>query len=238
MTHLAIWKHACVTGIVVLAITTSLSAQTMTLRVPAVAAASGATVDVPIEVAGASKVGALQFEIVYNPELLTAVTARAGALASNSLFDVKTDRPGRLDIGLITTDGVNGSGTLATASFKVTGRSGVTTSLTPGSARAWEGITHHEVLVTPVAGVLTITGAFPWHWILIAVAVVALLLAFILWRRSKRDEKSAPVTTAAAAPARAAPATPPSGGGSFCRHCGKPNPPDSKFCRSCGQPLD
>jgi len=238
MKRLTIRTHACIAGILALVSATSLSAQTMTLRVPAVTGAAGSTVEVPIEVAGASKVGALQFELVYNPQLLTAETAKAGALASNSLFDVKTDRPGRLFIALITTEGVNGTGTVATASFKITGMKGQSTSLAPGSAQAWEGITHHEVLVTPVAGMLTITGSFPWHWILIAVAVVALLLAFIIWRRSRRDEKSAPVTAAAAAPTRAAPPTPPSGGGNFCRHCGKPNPPDSRFCRSCGQPFD
>jgi hypothetical protein len=221
--------------VLALMLTASLSAQTMTLRVGALNAASGSTVNVPIDVAGASKVGALQFELLYNPELLTAETASAGALASNSLFDVKTDRPGRLFIALITTDGINGDGTVATASFKVTGMPGAMVSLTPDSALAWEGITHREVLVTPMAGVLTITGpGFPWLWILVALAVLLLLLlVFFFARRSRRDSKSAAAPTSAQAARSTSP-----GGGSFCPHCGKANPAESKFCGSCGKRFD
>jgi hypothetical protein len=174
------------------ALVASLYAAAMTLRLPTVEGASGATVDVAIDVAGAEKVGALQFEVVYDPAVLTAESARAGALATDALIEVKTDRPGRLFIALVTTNSINGSGTVAIASFRVIGAPGKSTTLEPAAAQAWEGITHREVLVTPAPGRLTVTERpFPWLWILIGVAVV-LLVAILLKRRSRTREAKSP----------------------------------------------
>ena len=168
-----------------LAVAASLSASTMTLRLPDTQAGTGSTVNVPIEVAGAEKVGALQFDVIYDSSVLTAEGAKAGPLAENALIEVKTDKPGRLFIALVTTDGINGSGTVATASFKVIGAPGKSTPLEPAAAQAWEGITHREVLITPQAGKLTVTEpAFPWLWIVIGLAVVILLI-LIAWRRRR-----------------------------------------------------
>ena len=159
------------------ALVASLSAATMTLRMPQVEGAAGSTVDVAIEVANAEKVGALQFEVVYDSSVLEAQSAKAGALASDSLIEVKTDKPGRLFIALVTTNGINGSGTVATASFRVIGEVGKTTSLEPAAAAAWEGITHREVLIAPVVGQMTVVGAtFRWWlWVVVAAGILALL---------------------------------------------------------------
>src|ERR1043165_4681165 len=235
MKPLTILKCLCAAGLLALALPLSLFAQTMTLRLSEAKGASGSTLEVPIDVAGASKVGALQFELVYNQAILAAESARAGALASDSLIEVRRDIPGRLFIALITTSGINGNGTVATASFRVTGMPGQSTSLTPDSGKAWEGITHHEVLITPVSGVLTVTGpAFPWLWIVIALAILLILLIIFIVAKKSRRKPTATEAPASAAPASAAP----TGRGNFCRNCGNANPPGTRFCRNCGQPFD
>jgi len=182
-------KNRALSCLVVLGLTTvafavSVRAATMTLKLPQMEGATGSTVDVPIDVAGAEKVGALQFEIVYDSTVLEAEGATAGSLASDSLVEVKTDKPGRLFIALVTTNSINGSGTVATARFNVIGEVGKTTTLEPAAAAAWEGINHREVLITPVVGQITVTGAATkwWLWVAIAVGILA-LLALVVRRR-------------------------------------------------------
>ena len=92
-----------VLGLLTVACVVSLSAAAMTLKLPQMEGAAGSTVEVPIDVAGAEKVGALQFEIVYDSTVLEAQGAKAGSLASDSLVEAKTDKPGRLFIALVTT---------------------------------------------------------------------------------------------------------------------------------------
>jgi len=175
----------CIIGLIAVAYVASVSAAAMTLTLPQIEGAAGSTVAVPIEVAGAEKVGALQFEVVYDPAVLEAQGAQAGALASDSMVEVKTDKPGRLFIALITTNSISGSGTVATASFRVIGDTGKTTTLEPAAAAAWEGITHREVLITPVAGQVTVTAAAVRWWPLAVVSAV-MLAVLVLAMRKKR----------------------------------------------------
>lgn len=171
---------------IVVVVAASLSASTMTLSLPQLQGASGSTINVPIDVAGAEKVGALQFEVLYDTSVLTAESARAGALATDALVEVKTDKPGRLFIALVTTNSISGSGTVATASFKVIGAPGAATPLEPTAAQAWEGITHREVLINPVIGQFTvIEPGFPWLWIVVGLAVLVILLLIVTRRKSK-----------------------------------------------------
>ena len=64
--------------------------------------------EVPIEVRGASNLGALQLELTYDPQLLELQDIRAGPLARNSLNDFNLDTPGRVRIGEIELAAGNG----------------------------------------------------------------------------------------------------------------------------------
>ena len=175
-----IFVAAFMTPVIVLALGASMSPPPMTLRLPQIQRPAGDTVDVAIEVMGAEKVGALQFEVIYDSSVLTAASARAGALAGGAVIEVKTDKPGRLFIALVTTNGINGTGTVATATFKVIGAPGNVTPLEPFAAQAWEGLTHREVLITPVAGQLTVTKPrLLWIWIITGIAILLVLLYMI-----------------------------------------------------------
>ncbi len=71
-----------------------------------------ATVEVPIEVQGASNLGSLQLELVYDPQALELQDVRAGQLARNALVDFNQDSPGRVRIGAVDASGISGDGAI------------------------------------------------------------------------------------------------------------------------------
>lgn len=212
-------------------------AATLTMRAPSLEATAGGTVDVPIDVSGASGIGALHLEVIYDPAVIKADTVTRGALAGgNALIDFNPDKPGRLIIGIATLDDIKGDGVLATARFKVVGQAGQSSALGIEKGEAWEGASRQTVLVKTEAGKLTVKGGLPgwWLWALIALGVlVLLLLLFFLLRRRKRQTAPAAPAYASAPPASA----PAQKRGSFCSQCGSANEADSRFCSECGKPL-
>lgn len=206
-------------------------AASLTMRLPTLEAAAGGTVDVPIDVAGASGIGALHLEVIYDAAVITADTVTRGALAGgNALIDFNPDNPGRLIIGIATLDDIKGDGVLATARFKVVGQAGQSSALGIEKGEAWEGASRQTVLVKTEAGKLTVKGGLPgwllWALIGLGALILLLLLLFFLLRRRKRQSAPAPPSYA---PAQKR--------GLFCSHCGSANEADSRFCSECGKPL-
>jgi hypothetical protein len=186
---MTIRHQSSIVSFLIVAVIASLSASAaMTLRLPQMEGAAGSTVDVAINVEGAEKIGALQFDVNYDSTVLTAESASPGALATGALIEVRTDKPGRLFIALVTTESISGNGTVVTAKFKVIGAPGKVTPLEPARAQAWDGNTQREVLIAPAAGQLTvIEQGLPWLWILAGIAVLLILLVvFIVARRRSR----------------------------------------------------
>jgi hypothetical protein len=200
------------------------------MRLPSLEAAAGGTVDVPIDVAGASGIGALHLEVIYDPAVIEVDMVTGGALAgNNALIDFNPDNPGRLIIGIATLDDIKGDGVLAIARFKVVGQAGQSSALGIEKGEAWEGDSRQAVLVKSEAGKLTITGGLPgwWLWALIGAGALILLLLLFFLRRRKRQHALAPASAPAPAQKR----------GPFCSNCGSANDADSRFCNECGKPL-
>lgn len=167
-------------------------AASVTLRAGTVEGATGSTVEIPIEVAGAAGLGALQWEVVFDPTVLSADTVTQGKQASKALVESRKDTPGRLFIALASSEDVNGDGPVAVAKFKVIGAQGQSSNLAIENANAWEGKTLRAVQVNPAAGKFTI-GGLPWWlpWLLLALGILLLLLILILLLTRRRKPKAA-----------------------------------------------
>ena len=209
-------------------------AASVTVTAPTAKGAKGAEVSIPITVTAAPGVGALHVELTYDDAVLEGLSVSGGKLASNALVD-GNPIPGRLIMGLVSSDKIDGDGEVFVAKFRVLGEKGATSTLGLDKVQAWEAtLDRLDIAVTAQPGTFTVAGgssSFPW-WI-IAVAVAVLLLLFLVWKRRRRDEE--PVSVAAAvtpvAPIRSPsepPSKPRSGPPSFSPS-ESPSPPPSGF---------
>ena len=207
---------AMLTAALVLNQAPSARAASVTVAAPTAKGAKGAEVSIPISVTAAPGVGALHVELTYDASVLEGLSVSSGKLASNALVD-GNPTPGRLIMGLVSSDRIEGDGEVIVAKFRVLGEKGATTALGLENVQAWEAtLDRLDIAVTAQPGQFTVTGksaAFPW-WIILAAAAVLLLLLAIALKRRNRDEAAAVavgapvavVTHAAAPPPAPAPA--------------------------------
>lgn len=92
--------------------------------------AKGSTVEVPINLEGATEVGSMDIVLNYDANLLSAVDVEAGALGKNALIESNTARKGEVIIALADSSGINGDGAVASVAFEVIGDAGTTSYLT------------------------------------------------------------------------------------------------------------
>ena len=178
---------------------TSHAAGPVTLRVPAAKAANGKVVNVRIELAAAPEapgVGALQFALLYDPQIIEPQDAVAGSAAARASVQSSTSAPGRLGLSLVTTENITNAGEVVVVHFKVLGKKGQTSTLELDGAKAWQGdVNLFDIRVATQPGVFTVASpsAFPW-WIVVAVAVGFLIVIVVVRRRNRQEAAKAPPT--------------------------------------------
>ncbi|NAT10846.1 hypothetical protein C4E22_04760 [ANME-1 cluster archaeon AG-394-G06] len=102
----------------------------LTVSVSDTTGAKGSTVEVPINLEGATEVGSMDIVLTYDADVLRAVDVEAGALGKNALIEANTARDGEVIIALADSSGINGDGTVAIVTFEVIGDAGTTSALT------------------------------------------------------------------------------------------------------------
>lgn len=85
---------------------------------PTASAPAPSVVEVPLNVKGASRLGSLQLELVFDPSVAELTGVRTGPLARNALVDSRAVSKGRVRIGLVDPSGISGDGAVITLSFK------------------------------------------------------------------------------------------------------------------------
>lgn len=238
-------RLVCGTALLAIALvlwSVSVRAATVTVQVGSARGEKGSTVQVPIQVSGAPNIGAMHLEIVYDARVLQAADVERSALAgSNALIESNPDQAGRLIIGIVTLDGINGDGTLANVNFNLVGDPGMNSPLTLENTRAWEASTHFEVLVKTAAGQVNVLAASP-PWLLIgsilaALALILLLLLVLFSRRRKPAPAAVPAPVVYAPQSGVAGGALPerNGGANWnCPRCKTANRATSRFCKTCG----
>ena len=90
---------------------------------------TGDQIDIPINITNALKVGSMDIDFVYDPDVLSVVSVNKGTLTSNSMLQTNTATEGVIKIGIIDSSGINGNGSIAVINFKVIGKDGDTSKL-------------------------------------------------------------------------------------------------------------
>ena len=111
--------------------------------------------EVPVNANGASNVGSLEFELVYDSTALQAVGVEKGTLAGNAMMDFTTARPGRVWVGIVDSNGINGNGSLVVVSFQGVGEGAATGQLTLENVEAYDAQTLIDIITQTTPGNLS-----------------------------------------------------------------------------------
>jgi hypothetical protein len=116
----------------------------------------GSTVAVPLDIRGASDVGAMSIVLTYNPSVLGVSDVVEADLTGNSMLAYDSAVPGILGISIADADGINGDGSLALILFSVIGELGDTSPLTLETVEANDVETLLEIPTSVTSGAFTV----------------------------------------------------------------------------------
>ncbi len=111
---------------------------------------SEGSIQIPVNFSGASNVGSLHMELVYDSSILKATDVKASSLVKNGVVKANTDTPGRAVIGIIDATGISGDGPVVKVSFEVVG-SGMT-YLNLENVEATDAETLHDIITQVYTG--------------------------------------------------------------------------------------
>lgn len=183
-------RRAAVAGaLCLMAVWASAATASVTISVPQDATGvPGGDAEVPIAIRGAEGLGALRFELTYDPAVLEAGEVVAGQGIAGVLLESNVVSPGRLRVAMAGNEPMAGDGEL-TAAFAV--KTPGTSDLSLENARAWEQENGLDMLVDVESGQF-VAAASPAAGIpvvvLLAVAggvVLLVIIAVLLTRRGK-----------------------------------------------------
>ena len=178
-------------AMIMLVATTAASAAALRVSIASQEAEAGGSVDVPLTAEVPDAVGALQFDITFDPSVLSVEGVEAGSLlGGNALVEFGAEPAGTVAVAIASLDGVSGSGELVVLSFNVVGAAGDTTALEFSDARAWEGENHLEVLVDAQGGDVSVAESAGVPIIYVIAALVAVLLAIVAAAMLRRRGRS------------------------------------------------
>jgi len=84
-----------------------------------------------VNMSGAANIGSIQYSLTYDPQILTLTSQpERGSLLPNSMITYNYATPGRITVGIVDNDGINGAGSLTTIRVNTTGSPKEKTALT------------------------------------------------------------------------------------------------------------
>ncbi len=198
---------------------------------------TGSESTLPVSITGARDLGALQFEVLFNEDIMEIVNVTRGAGIPPVLLDFNVVRPGLLRVALAGSEPVDGN---AKIELRIRGLTAGSGSIAIQEVNAWALTTGFEILTESRPGQVTVSAGLPvlGIWIiLIAVALVLLLIAIIAMILRMR-KKNARVTYHSNKPPipNVRPQSPPSFK-RFCPGCGQALSANTAFCEQCGEKI-
>jgi len=121
-------------------------------------AAAGGEARIPIRLKNGQGVGAIQFHLLYAPEVLEWKDGEVDPGTGSAVSDFKVVSPGRVRVAVIYGEkGVTGDVTLLTIRFRVAGSADTRSPLAIEVPRAWTHEDIAELQVTAQSGEVTVT---------------------------------------------------------------------------------
>jgi hypothetical protein len=102
-------------------------------------------VSIPVNIQGAAAVGSLHIEIAYDEALLQATAVDKGAAVGDALFQHNVGIPGLVIVGVVSSSGISGDGTIATITFRVNEEGGTSSPLILQNLEAHDAATLEQM---------------------------------------------------------------------------------------------
>lgn len=165
------------------------------LSIEAGAADAGTTAKVSIRSKSPVAMGALQFDLVYDPAMVRFKGIENGPLLTAALVEANVVEPGRARVALVSNEEVKGDGVLLIAELDILEGPSGTTSIGLEAVRGWDQANNLPVNIAAQGGELTRTVAQKAEpvpqkpadgsmtWIYVATAVVTFGAMILLLRR-------------------------------------------------------
>lgn len=109
-------------------------------------------VKVPIMVKEAKQVGSLELLMTYDPTVLKATKVEKGVLANNAMMEFSIDKPGRVWIGIIDAQGMNGNGSIALIHLQAVSKNNENTPLITEKIEAYNSETLLDIITKVSSG--------------------------------------------------------------------------------------
>jgi ribosomal protein L40E len=221
-------------------LTQTASAATVSLKVETIEG-SGSSIETPISTGSCQGLGALQFDLTYDPTIVEPEWVETGSALPNGLVESKVKAPGLLGIALISSVPVSKSGELLKVRFKPLATEGSSTDLEITGETAWDYENNLEMLVTTEAGSLSLTPGTPKAELppnsslriplmIGGIGSLVLILITALVMRGRGSQSSAAAASACDTSRQSVK--------SLCEKCGAQHNPEARFCPKCGHAID
>ncbi len=149
--------------------------------------AKGDKVKVPINIAGASNLGAIGIVLSYDPSVLKGTGAEGGTLASNAMVESNEVSPGNMRISFADSRGISGNGVIVEAVFEVVGDSGSSTQIAIIQTRGYDSNLLDVPLGTKPGTFIVEEASLPI--IPIIGAIIVLLIAVIAYKKISKKKQ-------------------------------------------------
>lgn len=147
----------------------------------------GSETVMPISIMGAQDLGALQFELVYDEQILEIVNINNGPGMPPVLLDFNVVEPGLLRVALAGSEPIEGDTRLEVHLLGLAAGSG---TIQFQEVQAWELATGYEMLTESRSGQVIVSTGLPVSKTLIAVVLILFLITIAVIIIQKRKGKA------------------------------------------------
>jgi len=113
-----------------------------------------------VNMTGAANIGSIQYSLTYDPQILTLISPpERGSLLPNSMITYNYATPGRITVGIIDNNGINGDGSLMTIRVNTTGAPEEKTPLTLDVTEVKNASDFSDVPCTVTSGSFVVGGS-------------------------------------------------------------------------------
>ena len=148
---------------------------------------TGSERTLPISIIGAQDLGALQFELAFNEDIMEIVDVARGSGIPPVLLDFNIIGPGLLRVALAGSEPINGD---AVIDLRIRGLAEGSGAIELMDVQAWALSTGFELLTESTPGMVTITPVSAFSGILIIAVLLLFLVALIALIFRMRKKKT------------------------------------------------